>query len=320
MPIVMEDEIAHEAAREGAARCSLEQAELAGHSRPLLRPEGWTPANGLLVVLDGTRVLRRVARQIDAGLLDAARMPLMVGIDPDPADRGLAQYTPWHHPAYKPGAPDFAGQAQAFLEQTVKPVAREAQAALGLNEASGHGTDGGHAEAARDCAEAGGCVTEGMLASGRGAGGCAEATRGRAEAGSYTAASGSDGAASAPDAPGGGVGLLGYSLAGLFGLHCLMSTDIFSTYLLASPSTWYPGIVNRVARTPLACDARVVLACGANEGLDHPEPIAGIRQDTDRLVEALSCKLSRRPVVVIDELDHHRGLDVRLRALLGRWA
>ena len=320
MPIVMEDEIAHEAAREGAARCSLEQAELAGHSRPLLRPEGWTPANGLLVVLDGTRVLRRVARQIDAGLLDAARMPLMVGIDPDPADRGLAQYTPWHHPAYKPGAPDFAGQAQAFLEQTVKPVAREAQAALGLNEASEHGTVGGCAEAARDCAEAGGCVTEGMLASGRGAGGRAEAARDRGEAGSCTAASGSDGAASAPDAPGGGVGLLGYSLAGLFGLHCLMSTDIFSTYLLASPSTWYPGIVNRVARTPLACDARVVLACGANEGLDHPEPIAGIRQETDRLVEALSCKLSRRPVVVIDELDHHRGLDVRLRALLGRWA
>ena len=320
MPIAMEDEIAHEAAREGAARCSLEQAELAAHSRPLLRPEGWTPANGLLVVLDGTRVLRRVARQIDAGLLDAARMPLMVGIDPDPADRGLAQYTPWHHPAYKPGAPDFAGQAQAFLEQTVAPVAREAQAALGLNEASGSRAEGGRAEAARDCGEAGGCVTEGMLASGRGAGGCAEATRGRAEAGSYTAASGSDGAASAPVAPGGGVGLLGYSLAGLFGLHCLMSTDIFSTYLLASPSTWYPGIVNRVARTPLACDARVVLACGANEGLDHPEPIAGIRQETDRLVEALSCKLSRRPVVVIDELDHHRGLDVRLRALLGRWA
>lgn len=313
MPIAMEDEIAHETAREGAARCSLEQAELAGHSRPLLRPEGWTPANGLLVVLDGTRVLRRVARQIDAGLLDAARMPLMVGIDPDPADRGLAQYTPWHHPAYKPGAPDFAGQAQAFLEQTVAPVAREAQAALGLNETSGHGTVGGCAEAARDCDEAGGYTAEGALASGRGADGCAEA-------GGYTAASGSDGAASAPVAPEGGVGLLGYSLAGLFGLHCLMSTDIFSTYLLASPSTWYPGIVNRVARTPLACDARVVLACGANEGLDHPEPIAGIRQDTDRLVEALSCKLSRRPVVVIDELDHHRGLDVRLGALLSRWA
>lgn len=300
MPIAMEDEIAHETAREGAARCSLEQAELAGHSRPLLRPEGWTPANGLLVVLDGTRVLRRVARQIDTGLLDAARMPLMVGIDPDPADRGLAQYTPWNHPAYKPGAPDFAGQAQAFLEQTVEPVAREAQAALGLmNEASGRGTASGRAETARNCGEA---------------------ARGRAEAGSYTAASGSDGAVSAPVAPGGGVGLLGYSLAGLFGLHCLMSTDIFSTYLLASPSTWYPGIVNRVARTPLARDARVVLACGANEGLDHPEPIAGIRQDTDRLVEALSCKLSRRPVVVIDELDHHRGLDVRLEALLSRWA
>lgn len=270
MPIVMEDETEGSATGGGAARCSLEQVVLAGQGRPLLRPEGWTGANGLLIVLDGTRVLRRVARQIDASLLDAARMPLMVGIDPDPTDRGLAQYTPWHHPAYKPGAPDFAGHAEAFLEQVVAPVTREAQAALGLAETGRH-------------------------------------------------AAACERAASAPDTPNGGVGLLGYSLAGLFGLHCLMSTDIFSTYLLASPSTWYPGIVNRVARTPLARDARVVLACGANEGLAHPEPIAGIRQDTDRLVEALSCKLSRRPVVVIDELDHHRGLDVRLEALLSRW-
>lgn len=99
----------------------------------------------------------------------------------------------------------------------------------------------------------------------------------------------------------------------------MLNTDVFSTYLLASPSTWYPGIVNRVARTPLACDPRVVVACGANEGLDHPEPIAGIRQDPDRLVACLSERLTRRPVIVIDELDHHRGLATRLQALLERW-
>ncbi len=252
MPIVFEDENDGASPRPDAACCAPGQVELAGLTLPLLRPEGWCAANGLLVVLDGTRVLRRVARLTDAGALDPASLPVMVGIDPDPADRGLAQYTPWHHPAYKPGAPDFGGQAETFLTQTVAPVARAAANEFGV-------------------------------------------------------------------APG-GVGLFGYSLAGLFGLHCLMSTGVFSTYLLASPSTWYPGIVNRVARTPLACDARVAIACGANEGLDHPEPIAGIRQDTDRLIEALSCKLSRRPVVVIDELDHHRGLDTRLEALLSRWA
>ncbi len=98
-----------------------------------------------------------------------------------------------------------------------------------------------------------------------------------------------------------------------------MRTDAFSTYLLASPSTWYPGFVNRLARTPLACDPRVVLAYGTDEGREHPEPIAGIRQDTDRLVSTLSERLTHRPLVAIDGLDHHRGLATRLQALLQRW-
>lgn len=213
------------------------------------RSRGSAPAPGALVVLDGTRVLRRVDRLVAEGKLDPACLPLMVGIDPDPADRGLAQYTPWSHPAYKPGAPDFGGGAEAFLRDTVLPVATALQ----------------------------------------------------------------------EKHPEGPIGLFGYSLAGLFGLFAMLNTDVFSTYLLASPSTWYPGVVNRVARTPLACDPRVVVACGANEGLDHPEPIAGIRQDTDRLVACLSERLTRRPVVVIDELDHHRGLAARLQALLERW-
>lgn len=222
---------------------------LAGVPCTAARPSGRAPAPGALVVLDGTRVLRRVDRLVAEGRLDSACLPVMVGIDPDPADRGLAQYTPWPHPAYKPGAPDFGGAADVFLADTVLPVAETL-----------------HREH--------------------------------------------------PEGP---IGLLGYSLAGLFGLFAMLNTDVFSTYLLASPSTWYPGIVNRIARTPLACDPRVVVACGANEGLDHPEPIAGIRQDTDRLVACLSERLTRRPVVVIDELDHHRGLATRLQTLLERW-
>ena len=222
---------------------------IAGVPCTVARPSGCILAPGALVVLDGTRVLRRVDRLVAEGKLDPACLPLMVGIDPDPADRGLAQYTPWSHPAYKPGAPDFGGGAEAFLRDTVLSVATALR----------------------------------------------------------------------HEHPEGPIGLFGYSLAGLFGLFAMLNTNVFSTYLLASPSTWYPGIVNRVARTPLACDPRVVVACGANEGLDHPEPIAGIRQDTDRLVACLSERLTRRPVVVIDELDHHRGLAVRLQTLLERW-
>lgn len=268
-----------------AAGLRIEQREVAGTLRPVAIPTGPVgrvggAADGLLVVLDGTRVLRRVGRMVDDGELDPARLPIMVGIDPNPEDRGLYEYTPWWHPAYRRGAPDFGGGAAAFLEDVVLPVAREAQAAM-----------------------------------------AAEAPRGLAANGSSEA----DGTASG-DAQAGGdrvttpVGLLGYSLAGLFCLYAMMRTSAFATYLLASPSTWYPGFVNHLARTQLAGDPRVVLACGADEGLDHPEPIAGIRQDTDRLVAALSAKLSRRPVVIIDELDHHRGLPVRLRALLERWA
>lgn len=222
---------------------------LTGASCTVARLNGGASAPGALVVLDGTRVLRRVDRLVVEGRLDPVCLPVMVGIDPDPVDHGLAQYTPWSHPAYKPGAPDFGGGAEVFLADTVLPVATALRR----------------------------------------------------------------------EHPEGPIGLFGYSLAGLFGLFAMLNTDVFSTYLLASPSTWYPGIVNRVARTPLACDPRVVLACGANEGLDHPEPIAGIRQDTDRLVACLSERLTRRPVTVIDELDHHRGLATRLQALLERW-
>ena len=222
---------------------------LTGASCTVARLNGGASAPGALVVLDGTRVLRRVDRLVAERRIDPACLPLMVGIDPDPADRGLAQYTPWSHPAYKPGAPDFGGGAEVFLADTVLPVATALRR----------------------------------------------------------------------EHPEGPIGLFGYSLAGLFGLFAMLNTDVFSTYLLASPSTWYPGFVNRVARTPLACDPRVVAACGANEGLDHPEPIVGIRQDTDRLVACLSERLTRRPVIVIDELDHHRGLAIRLQALLERW-
>ena len=254
MPIIDSPEDAGLAAGspDGRADLAITHETLAGITCPVARPACGDAAAGVLVVLDGTRVLRRVQRLVAEGRLEGRRLPALVGIDPDPADRGLAQYTPWPHPAYKPGAPDFGGRAEEFLRQTVLPVARAAQ----------------------------------ELAS----------------------------------KPGGATGLFGYSLAGLFCLHALMRTDAFDTYLLASPSTWYPGVVNRVARTPLAADARVVLAHGADEGRDHPEPIAGIRQDTDRLVAALSERLTRRPVVITDELDHHAGFACRLQALLARWS
>ena len=160
----------------------------------------------------------------------------MVGID---AAEPLRDYTPWWHPAYKQGAPDFGGGAGTFLDEVVLPVLDAARHELGL------------------------------------------------------------------DVDAGRTALFGYSLAGLFCLNTLMLTDAFGTYLVASPSTWYPGFVNRLARSAVDVTARVAIACGVNEGLDHPEPICGIRQETDRAVAALTERLAVPPSMMIDSRDHH---------------
>lgn len=78
-------------------------------------------------------------------------------------------------------------------------------------------------------------------------------------------------------------------------MQALTVTDLFDALLLASPSSWYPGFVNMIERTPLACRpfTRIVLASRADEGAGEPEPICGIRQDTDRLVATLSARYIR---------------------------
>ena len=82
MPIVdTEDE------REVVSCLSIAHEMIAGVPCIVARPSGSASAPGALVVLDGTRVLRRVDRLVAEGKLDPACLPLMVGIDPDPADR-----------------------------------------------------------------------------------------------------------------------------------------------------------------------------------------------------------------------------------------
>ena len=58
-------------------------------------------------------------------------------------------------------------------------------------------------------------------------------------------------------------------------MQALTVTDLFDALLLASPSSWYPGFVNMIERTPLACRpfTRIVLASRADEGAGEPEPI-----------------------------------------------
>ena len=224
----------------------VEQATFAGHPCVVGRPTGCAPRDGLLVVLDGQRIIRRIGSFVEKSQVDPARLPVMVGIDPA---NWLADYTPWWQPAYRAGAPDFGGNAPAFIADTLVPVARAAQEVLG----------------------------------------CAGPRH-----------------------------LLGYSLSTLAMVQALTMTDVFDELLIASPSTWYPGFVNMIERTPLACkpDTRILLASGADEGIGEPEPIRGIRQDTNRLVATLSERLDAPVKTAFDEKDHHSGFALRLRWLL----
>ena len=209
-------------------------------------PVGCTPAAGLLVVLDGRRIIKRIGKFVEKGQIDPAILPVLVGIDPD---NWLADYTPWWQPAYRTEAPDFGGNAPAFIADTLIPVTLAAQEALA----------------------------------------CPGPRR-----------------------------VLGYSLSTLAMIQALTMTDVFDELLVASPSTWYPGFINMIERTPLACKptTRVLVASGADEGINEPEPIHGIRQDTDRLVATLAQRLTTPVVTAFDEKDHHSGFALRLRWLL----
>ncbi len=227
----------------------VEGADFAGQACIVARPVGCDPRPGLLVVLDGRRLIKRVGKFVENGQIDPASLPAMVGVDPR---EWLADYTPWWQPAYRKGAPDFGGRSTEFIEAELIPLTIDAREQLGCT---------------------------------------------------------------------GPVGLLGYSLSTLAMTQALTMTDLFDTLLIASPSTWYPGFVNMVERTPLACSpsTRVVLASGADEGAGEPEPIHGIRQDTDRLVATLSERLNEPVQTLFDEKDHHAGFAQRLRWLLGQW-
>lgn len=246
-------------APDGRHSLDVKPYSLANHSCLLAHPgckidlsncQTFNAANGILVVLDGARIFKRIGRLVEKGTLDVSRLPLMVGIN---ASDDLGDYTPWWHPAFKEEAPDFGGNAEEF-RQLVLQVTAEIQAV---------------------------CVQ------------------------------------SSAEVP---LGLMGYSLAGLFCLDCLMYPVPFSTLLVASPSTWYAGFVNRLARTDFKCSPSVVIACGQNEGKGHPEPIAGIMQDTTRATEVLKSKLSKPVELIIDDKGHHDGLTLRLKKLLLLWS
>lgn len=197
---------------------------------------------GLLVVIDGTTMIRRMGYMMEKGELSLKGVPLMLGVD---SQQPLKDYSPYYFKALRQGADDFGGGADVFLDEVLVPLVRVAQRHYG--------------------------------------GRCA---------------------------------LMGYSLATLLCLQALMRKECFSDYLLASPSSWFPGFVDLLSHATLNPEARVVVACGRDEGAGHPQPLRGLRGETDRMIGVLTEKLHQPPTLVLDDLDHHRGLLVRVSALL----
>ena len=111
------------------------------------------------------------------------------------------------------------------------------------------------------------------------------------------------------------VTLLGYSLSGLCSLFEMQTTCRFDQYLLASPSTWFPGFVEAFDISHVRSDIRWCIASGENEGDRHPEPLRSVRQTTDALVEKLA-PAAPKYQRMLDSYDHHKGLELRLQRLL----
>ena len=109
--------------------------------------------------------------------------------------------------------------------------------------------------------------------------------------------------------------LLGYSLSGLCSLFEMQTTCRFDQYLLASPSTWFPGFVETFDTSHVRADIRWCIASGENEGKNHPEPLRSVRQTTDALVEKLA-PAAPKYQRLLDSYDHHKGLKLRLQRLL----
>lgn len=109
--------------------------------------------------------------------------------------------------------------------------------------------------------------------------------------------------------------LLGYSLSGLCSLFEMQTTCHFDQYLLASPSTWFPGFVETFDTSCVRSNIRWYIASGENEGKNHPEPLRSVRQTTDALVDKLA-PAAPNYQRLLDSYDHHKGLELRLQRLL----
>ncbi len=105
--------------------------------------------------------------------------------------------------------------------------------------------------------------------------------------------------------------LAGYSMGGLFALYAMMKTTVFSRFVSASGSLWYPGFLETLAETELpAKPDSVYLSLGGKEAKTHNPVMAQVETRT-RAVHDL---IAQRGIPVILEMNpgnHFREPDLR---------
>ena len=110
-------------------------------------------------------------------------------------------------------------------------------------------------------------------------------------------------------------GILGYSLAGLFALYALYSTDAFSLCGCVSGSLWYDGWTDYMAAHPLTRPARVHLSVGDREKKSRNLRMAKV-EDCFREAEALLRDQGAEVTFVLNPGNHFQEpLERQRRAL-----
>ncbi len=105
--------------------------------------------------------------------------------------------------------------------------------------------------------------------------------------------------------------LAGYSMGGLFALYAMMKTGVFTRFVSASGSLWYPGFLEKLAETELPSrPGAVYLSLGGKEAKTN-NPVMSQVETRTRAVRDL---LAERGVPVTLEMNpgnHFREPDLR---------
>ena len=103
----------------------------------------------------------------------------------------------------------------------------------------------------------------------------------------------------------------GYSLAGLFALHCAYRSDLFSKIISASGSLWYPGFLEFTQKEEISDRVdSVYLSLGDKESHTRNPLMARVEENTGKIAHGLSGTLN--VCFEMNEGNHFKDPELRM--------